>query len=340
MTKTLEIMSDTELDKKTTSLASPDMETCPICNSAKVGDQLSAPDRFHLREEMYRLLRCAECRAVWLASPPAPAEMGRHYTEDYHKGIMAAGEGDAASRWKGQVKLISQYKSGGKILDIGCSSGGFLSTMKGPAWELYGIEMEESTAEKARTKTGAKVFVGDAVAAPFLPDSFDVVTGFDLLEHVYSPQEFLTKVLEWLKPGGIFYAMMPNIDSWEARVFGTYWYGLELPRHLSHFSPTSLRRLMAKVGFEEVCVRTPRVSYMERSAGYVGSSVMKSVGLKPTPQATPKPRSLPWKVVRKAVRVAVIAPLAQVAATAGAGPSMEVVFRKPGGDRRLFSATI
>ncbi len=77
--------------------------------------------------------------------------------------------------------------------------------------------MEESTAERARATTGADVFVGDVVAAPFLRESFDVITCFDVLEHVYSPREFLAKVLEWLKPGGIFYAMMPNIDSWEAR---------------------------------------------------------------------------------------------------------------------------
>jgi 2-polyprenyl-3-methyl-5-hydroxy-6-metoxy-1,4-benzoquinol methylase len=104
--------------------------------------------------------------------------------------------------------------------------------------------MEASTAEKARARTGASVFVGDAVAAPYLPNTFDVITSFDLLEHVYSPREFLTKVFEWLKPGGIYYAMMPNIASWEARLFRTYWRA-ELPRHLFHFSPDSLRYLAA-----------------------------------------------------------------------------------------------
>lgn len=85
---------------------------------------------------------------------------------------------------------------------------------------------------------------------------------------------------------------------------------------------------MTKLGFEEVCVKTPRVSYVERSAGYVGSSIMKTVGLTPTAQATPKPRSLPWKVIRRGIRLTVLAPLAQIASVAGAGPSMEVVFRK------------
>jgi SAM-dependent methyltransferase len=304
-------------------------EACPICGGGEVADLLSAPDRFHLRKQIYRLLRCSSCRGVWLTSPPKPKEMGLHYTEDYHKGIMAAGEGDATSRWKNQVNLISHYKDGGAILDIGCSSGGFLSTMKGSAWKLYGIEMEESTAERARSTTGAEVFVGDAVEAPFRPASFDVITSFDVLEHVYSPRQFLTKVREWLKPSGIFYAQMPNIDSWEARLFRTHWYGLELPRHLSHFSPTSIRHLMGELGFEEVCVKTPGISYAERSAGYVCSSLLEKAGFSPTPQAKPSRPSIPLRIARKGIRMAVVLPLAQIASLAGAGPSMEVVFRKP-----------
>jgi SAM-dependent methyltransferase len=329
MNSTLDMVSDTETSVTATVETSPKPGTCPTCGGGQLADLLVAPDRFHLRKQMYRLIRCSSCNSVWLASPPKPEEMGRHYTEDYHKAIVTAGEGSATSRWKDQVKLISQYKpGGGTILDIGCSSGGFLSTMKGPAWQLFGIEMEESTAERARTTTGAKVFVGDAVEAPYLPASFDVVTCFDVLEHVYSPRQFLTKAQQWLKPGGIFYAMMPNIDSWEARLFGTHWFGLELPRHLSHFSPRSLRYLMTELGFEEVCVKTPPVSYMERSAGYVCSSLMEKLGLSPTPQAKPKPQSLPERAVRKGIRLSVVAPLARIAARAGAGPCMEVVFRK------------
>jgi len=302
--------------------------TCPICGSRELVDLLAAPDRFHLRKEMYRLVRCISCRAVWQTSPPKPEQMGRHYTEEYHDSIVAAGEGSAKTRWNPQVKLISHLKRGGALLDIGCSSGGFLSTMKGPAWDLFGIEMEESTAEKARANTSARVFVGDALAAPFLPESFDVVTCFDVLEHVYAPRQFLAKVREWLKPGGIFHAMMPNIDSWEARLFGAHWFGLELPRHLFHFSPQSLRCLMSDLSFEEVVVKTPPISYIERSVGYVCSDLLEKLGFSPTPQARPEPLPLPLKAVRKGIRMVVIAPIAQIASVAGAGPSMEVVFKK------------
>jgi SAM-dependent methyltransferase len=327
MSSVVEIPNHHEMAEDTTA-AAPSPVTCPICGGAEIVDVLVAPDRFHWRKQMYRLVRCQACNGVWLINPPKTLEIGLHYTEEYHQAIVSAGESSAPDRWKDQVRTISQYKRGGTILDIGCSSGGFLSTMKGPAWKLYGIEMEESTAERARSSTGAEVFVGDAIDAPFLPASFDVITCFDVLEHVYSPRDFLTKALEWLKPGGIFYAMMPNIESWESRLFGTHWFGLELPRHLFHFSPRSLRYLMTDLGFEEVCVKTPPVSYMERSSGYLGSSVLEKLGFSPTPQAKPKARSLPLKVVRKGLRVTLIAPLAHIASFAGAGPCMEVVFKK------------
>jgi hypothetical protein len=123
--------------------------------------------------------------------------------------------------------------------------------------------------------------------------------------------------------------MMPNIDSWEARFFGTHWFGLELPRHLGHFSPRSLHHLMTELGYEQVCVKTPPVSYIERSAGYVCSSLLETLGFSPTPQSQPKPRGVLERVVRKGLRLTVIQPLASIASLAGAGPCMEVVFRKP-----------
>jgi SAM-dependent methyltransferase len=139
---------------------------CPLCGSHEVLDFMLAPDRFHMRTELYKLTRCSSCSCIWVTNPPAPKEMSRHYDEDYHRAISAAGEGSAAIRWKGQRELISRYKHGGSILDIGCSSGGFLSTMQGPSWKLYGIEMELSTADRARKNTSAEVFVGDAMDAP------------------------------------------------------------------------------------------------------------------------------------------------------------------------------
>jgi SAM-dependent methyltransferase len=301
---------------------------CPLCGGGKIEPLMTATDRFHWRTEKYDLMRCTGCSYVWLADPPRPEEMGPHYSEDYHRVIMAAGELTASSRWGRQCDTIAQHKKGGAILDIGCSSGGFLKAMKGGAWKLYGIEWEASTAEKAKAATGAEVFVGEALDAPFPDESFDVITGFDLLEHVYHPRQFLAKVQQWLKPGGIVYVGLPNIDSWEAHMLGTYWYGLELPRHLSHFSPRSLRHVFNSLGFQEVSLLTPRTSYIEHSASYLGSELIKRTGGSPVPMSKRGRRNIALRAIRKGLQLSLVVPFSQVASMAGAGPSIEAVFRK------------
>src|ERR1017187_3489649 len=141
---------------------------------------------------------------------------------------------------------------------MGCSSGAFLESLHGDGWKLHGIEMSTEPAKNAEARSGAQVFVGHILEAPFRPESFDVITCFDVLEHLYEPRQVLTKVMEWLKPGGIFYVLVPNIDSAEARVFGSYWGGLELPRHLFHYSPASLSFLAKSVGLHEISQVTRR----------------------------------------------------------------------------------
>src|SRR6202049_1076931 len=125
--------------------------------------------------------------------------------------------------------------------------------------------MSTESADRALARCGAKVFVGDILDAPFKPASFDAITCFHVFEHLYQPREVLAKVSEWLKPGGIFYAMMPNIDSAGARIFKSYWYALELPRHTYHFSPASLRSMAHSVGLHEVSVTTHREVFIEAS---------------------------------------------------------------------------
>jgi SAM-dependent methyltransferase len=301
---------------------------CPLCGGDRTNLFMNAPDRYHGRRDRYELFSCLSCSCVWLKDAPKPQDMGFHYSEDYHRAIMAAGEKSAGSRWQRQREVIRKNKSGGAILDIGCSSGGFLGTMKGPNWKLYGIELSTSTAEKARASTGAEVFVGDVLDAPFAPDSFDVITGFDLVEHVYEPRLFLSKVLQWLKPGGIFYAGVPNINSWEARAFGTFWYGLELPRHLFHFSPQSVRYLTSSLGFKELLLTTTQTNYIEKSASYVYSALIESLGGSPVPMSKSVPRGIPSRALRKLLRITIMNPFGRVASAAGAGASIDIVVGK------------
>lgn len=309
--------------------ASGDPRICPACHGTRVSRFLSAPDRFHGRRELYYLTRCSSCSCIWLVNPPKPEEMPFHYDRDYHNAIAMGGEGSPAKRWQCERETVLRYKQCGAILDIGCSSGGFLSTMMSGAWKLCGIEMEPSMADRARRTTSAEVFTGDVIEAPFAAESFDVVTSFDVLEHMYDPNTFLAKVLQWLKPGGIYCARVPNIDCWEARMLGTFWYGLELPRHLFHFSPRSLRFVMGVLGLEEVQVQTSPVSYLEHSAGYLYSAVVERMGFSVRPQSQNRSQGVALRAVRKAMRLTAIEPFCRLASSFGAGASILAIFRKP-----------
>jgi SAM-dependent methyltransferase len=303
-------------------------ELCPVCGQAGAQEWLRAPDRLHGRQEKYTLVRCPACSLVWLSNPPKPSEMHLHYTDAYHKLISAAGENSPA-RWGFRKEaLAAHYKRSGTLLDLGCSSGSFLTFMRNESWRLYGIEMSAEAAKTAESRSGAQVFVGDIPEAPFGREVFDVITCFDVLEHVYDPRLVLAKVTEWLKPGGIFYVLVPNVDSAEARVFRSYWHGLELPRHLFHFSPASLKSLAASVGLRDVSLETRRNPAVGTSLRYVWDDVFASVGIRRTPLAYRGEAGLPWRAARKLVRLTVLRCLLAMAPLAGGGESIHAVFQK------------
>jgi 2-polyprenyl-3-methyl-5-hydroxy-6-metoxy-1,4-benzoquinol methylase len=302
-------------------------DACPICGQAGAKEWLSAPDRLHGRHQNYALVRCPACSIVWLKHPPKPEEMHEHYTGAYHKLISAAGE-TSPWRWQRHKKKLVQFKQSGALLDLGCSSGAFLESLRDGPWELYGIEMSADCAKKAETRSGAKVVVGDILEAPFPPESFDVITCFDVLEHLYEPQRVMAKITEWLKPGGIFYIFVPNIDSAEARVFGSYWCGLELPRHLFHYSPASLRYLAKSTGLEEVSLETTRNPAVGYGVRYFFDDHLSAFGISRTPAAYLGEASFPWRVARKLTRMTVVRFLLAFAPLAGEGEAIHGFFRK------------
>ena len=308
-------------------LRSHGAESCPLCAQTGAQEWLRAPDRFHGRRELYTLLRCPACSLVWLTDPPRPEQMGEHYTDAYHRLIAAAGE-NSLRRWQSRIEAVRQRKQSGTMLDLGCSSGGFLGFFQGDAWKLYGIEMSADSARRAEARTGAQVFVGDIPDAPFPPESFDVITCFDVLEHLYKPRRVLEKVREWLKPGGFFYVQVPNIDSAEARVFGTYWQGLELPRHLFHYSPTSLKFLAQSVGLRELSLETHRNPAVGTNLRYVWDDVFRAVRIRRTPVAYRGEASLPWRAARKLVRLTVLKFVLALAPLVGAGEGIHAFFGK------------
>ena len=163
----------------------PATGVCTVCGSGRLVPHLEAPDRFHGRTAPHRLVRCQSCSLVRLDRPPAPSEMAEHYGSSYDNAI--SGPGDDPSHWRERRDALLLFKHGGALLDLGCSSGGFLAAMQGPEWKLFGVEMSEAVAKRARDRCGAEVYVGDILDAPFPPGSFDAITCFHVFEHLCQP---------------------------------------------------------------------------------------------------------------------------------------------------------
>lgn len=312
-----------------TTVSAPGLigEACSLCGSPSTSEFLTAPDRFHGRSAKYTLNRCASCSLVWLQDPPLPEDMGQHYGPDYDRAVALAG--DSPERWRGRVQVLNEMKpEGGSLLDLGCSSGGFLEAVRSPRWTLCGIEMSQPVAQRAESRSGATVFVGDILDAPYPAGSFDAITCFHVFEHLYEPVRVLERVSEWLRPGGVFYLMVPNIESVGARVFRSYWYALELPRHLYHFSPRSLTHLAQAVGLETVSVTANRELFVEKSAGYWIDDLMRKCGRPRLPLASRPQPGVAFRAVRKAFRLTAIPALNGVAALFGDGESIHAIFTK------------
>lgn len=319
----------------TQKIASGDPEAlrigrCPCCGGDRSTQLMSVPDRSQRGASSYALLQCPSCLHIWLGNRPTPEEMSQYYGATYHRDIGHSGE-TSPKRWAQHVQVLSKYKIGGSVLDIGCSSGGFLGYLRGGPWKLHGIEASQHAAERARARTGADVFAGDVLNAKFPPDSFDVITCMDVLEHVYEPREVLRNVCNWLKPGGMFYVFVPNIMSWEARIFRSYWYGLDLPRHVHHFTAQSLAELTRSVGLRQVSLATPAGCYLEESTWILCDDLARRAGLWwPSWDWIAKP-GIAWRIVRKGLRLSVEALYSVVASRFGAAASLQAVFEKDAG---------
>jgi len=255
--------------------------------------------------------------------------MDQHYGPNYDQFIRKATEKESEQHWRRAVQTVERHSQGGRLLDLGCGSGSFLHCLRDGAWTLWGVEMSAAAAELAQSRNRATILTEDVLQAPFPPEIFDVITCFHVFEHMASPQEVLAKVREWLKPGGIFCVHVPNIEAAEERLFRSYWYPLELPRHLYHFSPRSLRQLARSSGLEEVSVTTAKISFVEYSTRYLVDNALRKAGIPRPALAEAGDPPLAWRAIRKGLRLTVLPVVNWLIGLMGDGSIIEAVFRKP-----------
>jgi SAM-dependent methyltransferase len=147
------------------------------------------------------------------------------------------------------------WRGGGRLLDVGCGDGRQLALMRELGWTAEGVDFDAKAVAAARAR-GLEVRVGALAEQRYPDDSFDAVMLSHVIEHVYAPLELLQEIRRILKPGGELVVLTPNAAGMGRRLYGAAWRGLEPPRHLTVFSPASLRLLFRQAGFAEAGVRT------------------------------------------------------------------------------------
>jgi 2-polyprenyl-3-methyl-5-hydroxy-6-metoxy-1,4-benzoquinol methylase len=237
---------------------------CALCGSAE-NQPLFA-------KAGYQLVRCVRCELVQVANPPSDEELARIYSFDtgYHQGVQSArldklhlGE---ARKHHG---FVSAELEPGRLLDVGCSVGAYLRVAREQGWQVVGLEFSRDTSEIARSQHGLEVVTGSLADHPFPPGSFDLVTLWDVIEHLRDPVAALERAHELLRPGGVLAMSTPNIDglfpraSYPLARWIRYWPHPEPPHHLFQFSKRTIEGLLDRAGFElsRLADRRIRLSY-------------------------------------------------------------------------------
>lgn len=148
------------------------------------------------------------------------------------------------------VPAIPKKKKDGKIMDVGCGSGETLKTLKEYGWEPYGIDIDKRAINRGKKSGLEHLYRGTYQKLSIFPDGyFDVIRSYHVIEHLDNPALFLTLARKKLKKGGELIIGTPNSESIAAKLFRSYWYNLDSPRHLFIFSHTSIVKLLTQHGF-------------------------------------------------------------------------------------------
>lgn len=254
---------------------------CPRCGSNEAQQVLEGRDFLYGTEFHAVVSECPRC-GLWYQRPRLPS--ARH-VELYPSGYLPHGEAANGTRllhpvlreylkrsrgythlaapslgtgvlshvlrgvlhWRVGVALIPAYIGNGRVLDIGCGSGGMLAQLSTLGWkELHGIEPDPEAAELARS-TGADVRCGTVEdVLPHYPDAhFDAIIASMVVEHVGNPYAVVRSIARKLKPGGELLLSTVTRDSVQAAFFGEYWAGFDFPRHMVYFRNADVAALLA-----------------------------------------------------------------------------------------------
>ena len=237
------------------------METCPLCSHSDSRPLYRTRDRSASALPSHWLIRrCPHCGVGWTDPPPTNEQIRQAYTGGYlgdtAKTVdeFLSGKLQRSRSWKNElekVRTVERFAPRGAILDVGCGDGKFLWALDPERWQRSGVEYLEAVVQIVKDRMPQlDLMPGDVWTNDLDQRRFDVITLWHVFEHLPEPHRVLQRLHQLLAPQGRLILAVPNLESLQARWFGGRWLGLDAPRHLFHYSPQALRRMLRESGFQ------------------------------------------------------------------------------------------
>jgi len=229
---------------------------CPGCDSSSVKFVLDTKD-YSISGRSFSIWECANCTLRFTQDVPDSASIGPYYKSENYISHTNTSMGfvnrlyqivrKKTLRQKRRLICKTTGKQRGTLLDVGSGTGAFVNEMKQNGWEVTGLEPDEDARRVAKESFHCELKSTDVLFS--LPENaFDVITLWHVLEHVHDLKNYLHQFKKLLKPDGRLVIAVPNYTSFDASVYRQYWAAYDVPRHLYHFSPLSMKLLVHKNG--------------------------------------------------------------------------------------------
>lgn len=261
------------------------IERCPVCDNSNFYKVFDSMDHFSSRE-VFPICDCRECGFRLTNNFPSEDEIGKYYDSPAYISHSDSDKGLTNRMYhlfrrlmlRRKVNLVKRHlkRVNAHLLDIGCGTGYFLNAAKEKGFIVSGIEKDEKAREKAITRFGLDVRNENAFFG-LERSSFDVVTLWHVLEHLEKLNESIEKMTEILTHDGTMVIALPNHRSYDAKRYKEKWAAYDTPRHLWHFTPDTLERLLARHNLSVIKkYRMPLDAYYVAllSEQYLGSTVL------------------------------------------------------------------
>ncbi len=261
------------------------LSTCKICGSDALRQYTESKD-FMVSSEKFAISICEGCGFCFTSPRPTEKEALHYYEASKYLSHRTKKDSALARiyafakfftlRWKLRViKKNHKNVSALNILDVGCGTGDFIEFCAARGARVAGIEPSES-ARNSLYNTRIPVF--ENLNELSNDASYDVITFWHVLEHIYSIDETLLKVKQILKNDGLVFVALPNRKSYDALYYDNFWAALDVPRHLWHFSKSNFQHLTEKHGMQ-----VKKIIPMKLDAYYVSLLSERYLNKRPKP---------------------------------------------------------